>query len=55
MDLKSAFHGECSDEIFGGYPWYYKEHLYMHDGFPWALSENLRENLVKKDLLKKVK
>ena len=24
----------------------------MHDGFPWALSENLRENLVKKDLLK---
>lgn len=25
----------------------------MHDGFPWALSENLRENLVKKDILKK--
>lgn len=50
--FKVCMSGECSDEIFGGYPWYYKEHLYMHDGFPWALSENLRENLVKKDLLK---
>ncbi|MEG2348210.1 MAG: asparagine synthase (glutamine-hydrolyzing) [Clostridia bacterium] len=45
--------GECSDEIFGGYPWYYKEHLISHNGFPWALSENLRFNLIKKDLIKK--
>lgn len=51
--FKVCISGECSDEIFGGYPWYYKEHLSMHEGFPWALSENLRENLIKKDLLKK--
>lgn len=50
--FKVCLSGECSDEIFGGYPWYYKEHLYTHDGFPWALSENLRENLVKKNILK---
>ena len=50
--FKVCLSGECSDEIFGGYPWFYKEHLSMHDGFPWALSENLRDNLVKKDLLK---
>jgi len=45
--------GECSDEIFGGYPWFYKEHLISHDGFPWALSEELRENLMKKDIIDK--
>lgn len=45
--------GECSDEIFGGYPWYYKEHLISHNGFPWALSENLRDSILKKDILKK--
>ena len=45
--------GECSDEIFGGYPWYYKEHLKQAKGFPWALSENLRENLLKENILDK--
>lgn len=44
--------GECSDEIFGGYPWYYKEHLINHEGFPWALSENLRNNILKVGILK---
>ena len=24
---KVVLSGECSDEIFGGYPWFYKEHL----------------------------
>ena len=44
--------GECSDEIFGGYPWYYREHLISHeDGFPWALSENLRNDLLKDGIL----
>ena len=43
--------GECSDEIFCGYPWFYKDDLKSTSGFPWALSEDLRENLVKKDLI----
>lgn len=42
--------GECSDEIFGGYPWYYKEHLISHHGFPWALSEDLRDSIIKKEI-----
>lgn len=48
---KVVLSGECSDEIFGGYPWFYKEHLKNTDGFPWALSENLRQNIIKKDLV----
>lgn len=44
---KVCLSGECSDEIFGGYPWFYKEHLINHEGFPWALSENLRADLLK--------
>jgi asparagine synthase (glutamine-hydrolysing) len=46
-NFKVCLSGECSDEIFGGYPWYYKEHLISNKGFPWALSENLRVSFVK--------
>ncbi len=52
-DEKVILSGECSDEIFGGYPWFYKEHLKKAKGFPWALSENLRQNLLKENLLNK--
>ena len=50
--FKVCLSGECSDEIFGGYPWFYKEHLINHTGFPWALSEDLRTNIVKSGILK---
>ena len=50
---KVVLSGECSDEIFGGYPWFYKEHLKNTKGFPWALSENLRESLIKPNILEK--
>lgn len=50
---KVVLSGECSDEIFGGYPWFYNNHLKNTYGFPWALSENLRESLIKKDLFNK--
>ena len=50
---KVILSGECSDEIFGGYPWFYKEHLKNTEGFPWALSENLRESLIKPNILEK--
>ena len=50
--FKVAISGECSDEIFGGYPWYYREKLVNYDSFPWALSDDIRDNLLKKDLCK---
>ena len=51
-DHRAGCSGECSDEIFGGYPWFYKKHLIDNEGFPWALSENLRSNLIKPGILK---
>ncbi|MCX8074380.1 MAG: asparagine synthase (glutamine-hydrolyzing) [Clostridia bacterium] len=50
--FKVCLSGECSDEIFGGYPWFYRDHLVNHDGFPWALSGNIRKNIIKKGVLK---
>jgi len=32
---KVSLSGECADEIFGGYPWFYKEELYNQPYFPW--------------------
>ena len=48
---KVALSGECSDEIFGGYPWYYKPHLIKSDTFPWARSVNLRKSIINKDIV----
>ena len=33
---KVALTGECADEIFGGYPWFYRPELLHADGFPWS-------------------
>lgn len=41
--VKVILSGECADEIFGGYPWFYREDLIAMDTFPWlrALPEKL--------------
>lgn len=33
---KVALTGECADEIFGGYPWFYRPNLLYAKGFPWS-------------------
>lgn len=45
-----ALSGECADEIFGGYPWFYRDDLLNLDVFPWANSLELRRNVMSKDL-----
>ena len=39
--------GECSDEIFGGYPWFYRPEMLYSDFFPWIHSPRLRASLFK--------
>lgn len=42
---KVALSGECADEIFGGYPWFYREDLLNADGFPWIRDLDKRIDL----------
>lgn len=37
--------GECSDEIFGGYPWFYRPEMLERDFFPWVHSPHTRISL----------
>ncbi|MBM7540149.1 asparagine synthase (glutamine-hydrolyzing) [Amphibacillus cookii] len=44
-----ALSGECADEIFGGYPWFYREDDLEREGFPWIRSKQLRNQLIRSD------
>ena len=44
---KVALTGECADEIFGGYPWFYREDLLSRDGFPWSADMSVRTLFLK--------
>lgn len=39
---KVVLTGECADEIFGGYPWFYRQELLNRDGFPWSADMSAR-------------
>ncbi len=45
-----ALSGECADEIFGGYPWFYRDDLLNLEMFPWANSLDLRRRVMSKAL-----
>ena len=38
--------GECADEIFGGYPWFFREDALNSNTFPWSISISERQNLL---------
>lgn len=44
---KVALTGECADEIFGGYPWFYRSDLLNKDGFPWSSDISARTLFLK--------
>lgn len=46
-----ALSGECADEIFGGYPWFYNSEMLHSDTFPWARSVKERMSILLPDLL----
>jgi asparagine synthase (glutamine-hydrolysing) len=50
-----AISGECADEIFGGYPWFYKEELLKLKFFPWIRNLKERESLLNKKIRRKLK
>ena len=51
---KVALTGECADEIFGGYPWFYREELLHTDGFPWSADLSARTALLSDEALRQL-
>ena len=54
-DATVAVSGECADEIFGGYPWFYREELLNADAFPWMRSINERISILKPGITAAIK
>ena len=49
-----ALTGECADEIFGGYPWFFREDA-LHSGtFPWSIAIDERQSLLNSELSTKI-
>ncbi len=51
---KVALTGECADEIFGGYPWFYRRELVLCGTFPWGRDTTLRKALLKDEVVKEL-
>lgn len=49
---KVTLTGECADEIFGGYPWFYKQELFELNEFPWSHDMETRSCLLNDKLQK---
>lgn len=45
-----ALSGECADEIFGGYPWFWKPEFINTDTFPWSNAINERRGILSGEL-----
>ena len=46
--------GECSDEIFGGYPWFFREDALRSGSFPWSIAIDERQTLLDPEIANKV-
>lgn len=52
MNHTVALSGECSDEIFGGYPWFYRPEMLYRDFFPWIHEPMERAGIFRKKIAK---
>ena len=53
-EIDVCFSGEFADEIFCGYPWFYRADTNQATTFPWAINLAVRENTVAKSLRTKL-
>ena len=44
-----ALSGECADEIFGGYPWFYRPEMLENPFFPWIHNPMARISLFRRE------
>ena len=53
-EMTVSLTGECADEIFGGYPWFFREDALTSGTFPWSIAIAERQKLLNLDIGKKV-
>ena len=46
--------GECADEIFGGYPWFFREDALNSNTFPWSIALSERQHLLNTNIASKI-
>lgn len=49
-----ALTGECADEIFAGYPWFFREDALKSNTFPWSINIEQRQHLLNPSISEKV-
>lgn len=49
-----ALTGECADELFAGYPWFFREDALKSNTFPWSINIDGRQKLLNKNIGNKV-
>ena len=54
-DMTVSLTGECADEIFGGYPWFFREDALKSNTFPWSISTSERQKLLNPYIGEKIK
>ena len=54
-DFVVSLSGECADEIFGGYPWFFREDVLTLEEFPWIRKNSDKIQVLSPDLLEMLK
>ena len=49
-----AISGECSDEIFAGYPWFFRNDALNSGTFPWSIALDERQTLLNERISNKI-
>lgn len=53
-EMTVSLTGECADEIFGGYPWFFRDDALNSNTFPWSIAISERQQLLNPYIAKKV-
>ena len=53
-EMTVSLTGECADEIFGGYPWFFREDALNSGTFPWSIAIDERQRLLNPSIGQKV-
>ncbi len=53
-EMTVSLTGECADEIFGGYPWFFREDALNSNTFPWSIALQERQEMLNPKISKEI-